>query len=186
MDDRLYAPAFADNNPTGFTNNFLESRRPIHYFDQKYDDYKLYEDTNRPNTIYRDLLKSRVERSVLSDGFFGDSNIEQLKKLICNQVYQKSGGLYKIDAEAQNTESLITVMMPIYLEHAKHHQYDIARQIGELNILVLDIMLPSVISNIKHSLSFIRDHSQQHLTLDRPVNVSSAGTKSNDMTRRFI
>jgi len=185
-DDNLYAPAFADNNPTGFTNNFLEARSQTHFFDQNYADYKLYEETGRPNTIYRDILKSRVERSPLSDAFFGDANINHLKKLICKQIYQQSGGLYPIDPHAQNTEPMVMVMMSMYLDHAKNLPNDIPGQVAELNILVIHEMVPNVLSKIKEDLSYRSAHSQQPLVINHPVNVSSAGTKSNDLTRTFI
>lgn len=186
MDDTLYAPAFAQNNPTGFTNNFLEARSHTHLFDQNYADYKLYEETGRPNTLYRDLLKTRVERSPLSDAFFGDANINHLKKLICKQIYQQSGGQYPIDPKAQNTEPMVMVMMTMYLDHARNVPEDIPGQVAELNILVIHEMVPVVLSNIKQQLTYIRTHSQQPLVMNHPVNVSSAGTKSNDMTRTFI
>lgn len=187
MDDRLYAPAFINNNPTGFTNNFLEARSSSHFFDQNYPDYPLYHESNKPNTTYRDILKTRVARSPLSDAFFGDANIRHLKKLICNQIYQKSGGMYRIDPEAQNTEPMVMVMMSMFLDHAKNLPENIPQQVGELNFLVLNEMVPVTLSNIKQQLSFIRDHSQQYLPMDRPVNISSAGTKSNSsVTRTFI
>lgn len=184
--DPLYAPAFADNNPTGFTNNFLEARSQSHFYDQNYADYKLYEETGRPNTIYRDILKARVARSPLSDAFFGDANINHLKKLICRQVYQKSNGSYQIDAHAQSTEPLVMNMMTMFLDHAKNLPEDIPGQVAELNILVIHEMVPVVLSNVQQKLTVIRDQSQQPLVMNHPVNVSSAGTKSNDMTRTFI
>lgn len=182
-----YASAFAENNPSGFSNNWLESRNNIHLFDQNYSDYKLYEDNGQQNTIYRDLLKTRVERNPVSDAYFGDANINHLKKLICDQVYQQSGGQYKISPQSQNTEPLVMVMMTYYLDHARNLPNDIKKQVAELNYMVILDMVPRTLSNIKQQLSYIRDRSQQPLAMDRPMWISSAGTKSNpSVTKTFI
>lgn len=199
MDDKLYAPAFGDHRPAGFTNNYLEARSHNHFFDQHYSDYRLYEEpgsgtgtgngigVNGPgNTLYRDILKTRIPRSLLSDTFFGEPNIMYLKKIVCKEVYQRSGGLYQIKPEAQSTEAVVTVMMSIYLDFARNLPTDIKGQVQDLNGRVLQYMIPSTISRIKEHLNYIRSHSQQPLTMNRPLHVSSAGTRSNDMSRTFL
>jgi hypothetical protein len=183
----MYAPAFGNQDPQGFTNRFMEARNQSQFFGQGYQDYKLiHEEPGRENTIYRDLLKSRIARSALSDAFFGGKNIELLKVVICRQIYQMSGGLYKISPESQNTEPLVMVMMTLYLDYAKNAPDNISGQVIELNQRVIDYMVPHTISKIKEHLVYIRNHSQQPLTMDRPINISQAGTRSGDMSRLFI
>lgn len=187
MDDKLYAPAFGDHRPVGFTNNYLEARNQTHFFDQHYSDYRLYEEPGSDShALHRDILKTRIPRSVLSDTFFGEPNIKYLKGTVCQQVYQRSGGLYRISPEAQSTEAIVTVMMSIYLDFARNLPTDIKGQVQELNGRVLQYMVPSTISRIKEHLNYIRSHSQQPLTMNRPLHVSSAGTRSNDMSRTFL
>lgn len=183
----MYAPAFGNQDPQGFTNSFMETRSQRHFFDKSYQDYKLYqEEPGRTNTVYRDLLKSRIARSPVSDAFFGGGNIDNLKHAICNQIYQRSGGLYKLTPESQNTEPLVMVMMTYYLDYAKNSPGNVSGQVRELNQRVMDYMVPHTISKIKEHLVYIRTHSQQPLVMDRPVNISQAGTRSGDMSRLFI
>ena len=179
-----------DNNPTGFTNNWLESRKMIHTFDDHYGDFPMYEEPqgqgqgldvyNQPyNTSYRDITKTIVERSPVSDMFLSHNNVKHLKGLICSTVYRQSGGKYRISPEAQSDNDLLLVMRSIFLNNAKHLPDQIKEQVAELNYLVLLDMVPRVISNAQHHLSFIRDHSQQGLHMDRPQYMSTTGTRSN-------
>ena len=198
----------ADNNPTGFTNNWLESRKPTHFFDQRDADFPMYEEPHQPltggsssgmesgahgnydttyNTISRDILKGMVERSPVSDMFFSHANLKHLKRLVCRSIYQQSGGKYNPAPEAQSDNELLTVMRSIYLNHARHLTDRIREQVAELNFQVIIDMTPRAISNAQLHLSYIRDSTQQPLPMDRPHYVSSAGTRSNpSVTTKFI
>lgn len=195
MDFQNYGSVNSNNNPSGFTNNWLESRSNTHLFDQKYGDFALYEEhrkgndvySNQYNNTYRDILKTQVVRSPVSDMFFSHVNMKHLKKLICKRVYQESGGKYKLSEEAQSDNDLLTVMRSIYLDHAKHLPDQIKEQVAELNYHVMIDLVPRVIKNAQQHLSYIRDHTQQPLPMDRPQYVSPAGTKSNrSITTTFI
>lgn len=184
-----------DNNPTGFTNNWLEKRSDKHLFDSNYGDFALYDEhrtgrnvyTNVYNNSYRDIIKTMIERSPVSDMFFAHVNMKHLKKLICNTVRDKSEGKYLISPEAQSDNDLLLVMRSIYLNHAKHQPYNIKEQVAELNYQVLLDLAPRVLSNAQQHLTYIRDHSQQPLIMDRAQNVSNAGTRSNmSVTNTFI
>lgn len=190
-----FAYVHADNNPTGFTNNWLESRDNLHFFDQHYRDFALHDDhrsgegiySTMNNTLARDIVKTMVERSPVSDMFFADVNMKHLKKVICDTVYQRSGGKYVISPDAQSDNDLLIVMRSIYLEHAQHLPYQIKEQVANLNYQVIIDLVPRVMSNAQQHLAYIRDHSQQHLVMDRPRNVSNAGTRSNNsVTTKFI
>ena len=78
-------------------------------------------------------------------------------------------------------------MRSIYLDHAKHLPDQIKEQVAELNYHVMIDLVPRVIKNAQQHLSYIRDHTQQPLPMDRPQYVSPAGTKSNrSITTTFI
>ena len=176
-------------DPTGFTNNWLESRKETHFFSQNYSDFPLYGEprqgpnqyTEVYNDIYRDIVKTEVERNPVSDFFFSHRNMKHLKWLICETVRKQSEGAYNITPEAQSDNALLEVMRSIYLNYAKNWPDKIKEQVAELNYMVIVDMVPRTISAILLHLSYQRDHSQQPLPLDRPQNMSSAGTKSNSM-----
>jgi hypothetical protein len=190
-----YAYVQGDNNPTGFSNNWLESRKNTHLFDEHYSDFALYDEhragsnvyTNVDNTSYRDIVKTMVERSPVSDMFFSHTNMKHIKTVICNTVHKRSGGKYTPDPEAQSDNDLLLIMRSIYLNHAKHLDTNIKGQVADLNYQVILDLVPRVISNAQQHLSYVRDHSQQPLMMDRPQYVASAGTRSNrSVTTTFI
>jgi hypothetical protein len=186
MDDN-FAYIHDNNNATGFTNNWLESRRNVHLFDQHYSDFALYSEQNDGGENYHNITKSMVERNPVSDMFFSHNNMKHLKQLICDTVYQRSGGKYIVSPEAQSDNDLLTIMRYMYLEHGKHLPDQIKEQVNELNYQVMIDLVPRVISNAQLHLTYIRDRSQQPLAMDRPQYVSSAGTRSNNsVTTTFI
>jgi hypothetical protein len=199
-DEATYSYLGADTNPTGFTNNWLESRKATHYFDHAYADFALYEEHRAPpaqgvngnydtpyNDSYRDIVKTMVERTPLSDMFFSHENMKHLKVIICRSIYQQSGGKYNPSPEAQSDNELLLVMRSIFLNHSRHLPDRLREQVAELNFLVMNDMVPRAISNAQLQLSYIRDSTQQPLAMDVPRNVSSAGTRSNQsVTTKFV
>jgi hypothetical protein len=181
----LYADAnFSNSNPTGFTNNWLESRNNSNLFMGNYTDYNITSGTSLNTTGYKDIISKRIERSDTSDMFFDQKNVKHLKWLICNRVYQQSGGKYKLTVESQSDEVILTVMMSIFMDHA-HYTGPVDKQVAELNYMVMVDMVPRVIQNINLMLSYQRD-AQQPLPMTRPMNMSSAGTRSNFNTKSFV
>jgi hypothetical protein len=170
-------------NPSGFTNNWLAARDNRNLFNGNYRDFDTLLSGGTSNG-FRDILNKRIERSPTSDMFFAPLNIKHMKWLICNRVYQESGGKYQLSPESQSEEVLLTVMQSIFLENA-HYTGPVERQVSELNYLVLVDMVPRVIQNAQLYLTYQRD-AQQPLPMDRPVNMSSAGTKSNYNNKSFL
>jgi hypothetical protein len=180
-----------NHNPTGFTNNWLEARDNNKLFTQNYMDFPLSgQQTPNDETgagLYRDILKNQVARTPLSDAFFSMRNIEHLKHFICEQVFKASGNLYRLSPQSQSTNELATVMRSIFTQHAEYLVHDINGQVARLNYQVVSWLIPRVMSNVQQHLTYQRDQSQQVLPMDRPVNVSSAGTRSNrSVTTTFI
>ena len=175
-----YAYLGQSPDPTGFTNNWLEARHSNQLFQKRYSDYPLYEEQPlTDNTSYSHILGNMFTKSVLSDLFFSGKNVKHLKKLICDSVYQQSHNNYKIDPEAQSTHNVLSVMRYMFIEHAKHWDHSYKEQIAELNLKVIMDIVPRVMSTIQQELSYQRDHGSQHMTMDRPLYVSSAGTRTN-------
>lgn len=179
-----YAEAnFSHSNPTGFTNNWLEERNNNNLFKGNYTDFSI-SNTGGTAKGYTEIISKRFERSDTSDMFFAPKNVKHLKWLICNKVYQQSGGKYNLTVESQSDEVILTVMMSIFLENV-HYTGSTFSQVAELNYMVMVDMVPRVIQNINLMLTYQRD-TQQPLPMARPVNMSSAGTKSNFNTKSFL
>jgi len=179
-----------EQRQTGFTNHFLESRDQRHFFDKVYKDFDLYEKGPTGNmNVERDLLKGFQEAEPVSIMFFGERNVDHLKKLICHMVAKQSNGLYRISPESQSRSDLLIIMRSIYLNNAKQLPDNIPGQVGELNYAVALDLVPRVLKNVQQQLSYIRDQSSQPLTMERPASLSSAGTRSQrnpSVSRTFI
>ena len=170
--------------PSGFTNNWLNSRHNDKLFSVHYPDYKLYQQDSEEDTNYKTILGTIQERSTLNDAFFGRNNMNHLKNLIADQVYKKSG--YSISAHAQSDNELLIIMRAIFLQYARHLPDDVKGQVAELNLKILLDVVPRIISKVKMELTYQRDHGSQPLPIQLPVNVSNAGTKTGRSFDSFI
>lgn len=181
MNSDSYANAYDTGaSQTGMTNQWLEARNNTQFFTQRFGDFPHFDQqVNGSNQIHHDMIRTQIAQSPLSDAFFADGNVQLLKQLLADGVNKQSEGAYKISAQAQSTQSMLTVMTSIFMEHARHLPNDVSGQVVELNRLVLNDIVPRVMTNIKMELTHRRDRAQQPLTMDRPRYMSQAGTRSN-------
>jgi hypothetical protein len=183
---------YANLNPqtfedtTGFSDNFLYDRSVNNLFTTKYRDFNLYQqDDSIKTTVKDDVLKGILEKTPLSDLFFSNQNIEQLQNEIIDQVYTRSDNKFKISK--QNEVELLVIMRSIFLQYSKNLPYNFEQQVCELNKQVLLEAVPSIMVNIEATLGYERDAGQLHQTIPRPLNVSSAGTRTNrSVTSLFV
>lgn len=165
---------------TGLTNNWLRSRDNSQLFTENYADYKLIDnqDADFGSEMGYNIMKiHNKQASPVSKLFFSKMNVDHLKVLIAKQVKKHTG--YVINALAQSTDVLVTLMSTVYNDHAKNQPTMVREQVGELNRVVLQEILPTTIANIKMKLTYIRDQGSQPLPIAHPVNPSSAGTRQN-------
>ena len=177
---------------SGFTNNWLTARHNDKLFEQRYGDFPMYDEPRRNNNVfsnpvndnYRDIFRD-IERTPISDMLFSKINIDHIKYLISMLIKHKYG--YQITAESQSDDQILIIARSIYLQHCKHLPENVAQQVAELNMKILTWVVPRVASNIQGDLTYQRDHGSQPLPMAHPVNVSSAGTRSNrSVTDTFI
>jgi hypothetical protein len=187
MRNNQYGLIGQDNNPTGFTNNFLESRNYSNLFNEKYKDYSINTNELRATTgnEYSNILTNIIEDSKVSRIFFSMNNINHIKKLLCSIIKRRAN--YDISPESQSTKEIITVMRSIYLQNSKNMDTKINEQIIELNYAVLLDLYPRTLNNIKHYLTYIRSHGTHPIPMERPRNVHITGTKTlNGIPNKFI
>lgn len=180
-------------SPSSFTNNWLTSRHNDKLFSERYADFPLYDEqrvgdqvyATADNGTYRDILKTIQERSPVSDAFFSHKNLNHIKHLIAKLIKERYN--YNINPRAQSDNELLIIMRSIYLQHAKHLEDQVMGQVSELNMKVLIEVIPRVNTNIQMELTYQRDQGSQPLPMARPVNISSAGTRSNkSVTDLFV
>lgn len=120
--------------------------------------------------------KNVHNETVLSKLFFHPKNVRNIQKLITKEVFKRSNGEYLI--EEQNPEDLLIVMKSIFLQHAKHWPNKIREQIQELNYLVVDDVVPGIMSEIKAYFGYLDRAFGEREFMDRPLNASTKGQKT--------
>lgn len=115
--------------------------------------------------------------SEISKIFFSDKNIKRIQQGIRRAIYIKSGGKYKMEVD-QDPREIVYVMRAIFIEHAKYIPNQIVRQVKKLNILVVDEVLPSMMTSIRHNQKYLSDANQPLKIMDLPINVNNAGRKT--------
>lgn len=156
-------PKGAINKPTSkeITN------APFLLFQCHKDDY---------HNLSRDNLRGVQQESLLSKVFFHPKNIKLLQRQIIKTVFTRTNGEFLI--EEQDERDLQVVMRSIFLQKAKHYPTNIKEQVKELNDLVVDEVVPDIVSQLKMYIGYLDRAFNQPIPLERPKNVSKAGMKS--------
>ncbi len=157
--------------PKGSLNKPLKTsdimKTPFVLFQAHPDDY---------NKMVQQSEQNVHNESILEKAFFHPKNIDIVQKQIIMEVFRISNGEYLI--EKQNENDLRVVMDAIFFEHAKHLPYNIREQITELNSRVVDDVVPGIISEIKSYFGYLDRAFGPMQVMDRPKNVSNAGSKT--------
>ena len=142
-------------------------KTPFVLFQSHRDDYY---------NMSQDSVKGIMEESILSRVFFHPKNVDALQRQIIKEVYKRSNNEYIIEKQAE--EDLQIVMRSMFLQHARHVPDHIPEQIQELNNLVVDDVVPNIMSEIKAYFGYLDRTFAPRQILDRPECVSNAGLKT--------
>jgi hypothetical protein len=124
-----------------------------------------------------DMLRGNWDHTPVSDKFFTRNNVQIIQAAIRKEVYRMSGPKqYQIDD--QDVDELKMIMRAMYLQYAKNSPYNVEGQIQELNKLVIEWAAPRIMSEIDHYHYYLNDISHLPVPLEKPLNMSSAGTRS--------
>lgn len=124
-----------------------------------------------------DMLRGNWGHTALSDAFFTRTNAGRIQQEIKKEVYRMSGSKkYMIDD--QDVDELKMIMRAMYLQYSKNSPYNIEGQIADLNKLVVEWAAPRIMSEIDQYQYYLNDISHLPIPLEKPLNMSSAGTKS--------
>ena len=124
-----------------------------------------------------DMLRGNWEHSPLSNAFFTRTNAALLQASIKKEVHRMSGPK-QIQIDDQDVDELKMIMRAMYLQYAKNHPFNIEGQIQELNKLVVDWAAPRILSEVESYACYLNDISHLPVPLEKPLNMSSAGTRS--------
>ena len=149
------------------------------------------------STFYRTAIKQIQQSTPISDVFFSQGNIDHLKVLLCKQValkYQQHNGgkTLSLSPQSQSSNILVTVMRSIFLQKCNNpagqfcNEQKVKRaaingEIIRLNRLILDDVVPRFYANVMMELTYRRDISNGIPTIQNPQNMSTAGTRSQEL-----
>lgn len=136
--------------------------------------FELYENCNINNDISNNMTGT-LKKSKLSDLYYSQSNIDVLQENIILGVYKLSNGT-KISKQSQ--DELLIVMRSIFLQYSKNLDYNLQKQINELNKHVLKYCINNVYTNLQQYNHYINDITKEQQILDKPEFVDIKGEKT--------
>lgn len=123
-----------------------------------------------------DLLRGNWEDTPVSSAFFSVQNMNWLQAEIVNQIKEKSDGAWTIDP--QDIDELKIIMRAMFYQYGKNLPSNIKGQVDELNGIVLGWSVPRIMSEIQHHIYYINDIDKLPVPMERPMLMSTAGTKT--------
>lgn len=163
-DNSTIVPQFQNGRVIAMTNN--QSR-----------DFPMFTANNNKKDTYKsEALKHIQVKTKLSLVFFSEVNIKRVQDMIRYNVWLKSDKQFVIGP--QSNIELEIIMRAIYLQHAKNLDCKIAEQVQELDDMVVNHCVPKIINEVIQYQGYLRQLEYLPIPEDRPVNMSSKGTKT--------
>lgn len=151
--------------------------------------YNLTIDDNKiSGSNTRHLFKNLWGETPLTFLFFSRTNIENIQDLIKMVIHKNTG--YIVDNQSLN--ELMIVMRSIFLQYAAHPKlFDVkmsdtelkelrikyTNEVARLNDIVINAIVPNVVSQMQQYIDYLRDASTQPYQSTTPQNSSVAGQR---------
>jgi hypothetical protein len=160
-----------------------------------YDFTINYKQVSGSNTRF--LFKNLYGETPLTFLFFSDKNIQNIQNMLKYLVHKQNG--YIIDD--QSVTELLIIMRGIFLEYSLHPKLidesmsdqeknelkiKYTNEVKRLNKLVIDYIVPKVVSQMQQYLDYLKDASEQPYYMDKPQNVSIQGQKQYRSTTQVL
>ena len=130
----------------------------------------IYETFNTVNTISGNKVNNL---------FFSFENKSNIHNQLINSVKEKTD--YTIGK--QSDEQLQIIMRSIYLQHSKNLNYDIEKQVDNLNKRVLNYCIPQITGEIQQYIGYLKDINEMPVPMARSQDTSIKGNKVVERTR---
>jgi hypothetical protein len=164
-----------DKTHTGYTNKYLEKRNDLKTKYLFKDDI-MYKEDKAPDQNYSYSIFKDLEKTPLMNMFFSQKNVDYLQEMMKKIVYKETGHVIG----DQSVPDLLIIMRARYLSDSKNLPYDMARQIAELNWLVLKYAVyDQILPKVKGYNIFLNDNLRTNVILPRDKYISNKGAKIN-------
>jgi hypothetical protein len=198
MTERLFHPSFYEHNTNIKKDqnilNSVQERRQMKL--QNIDTlvspgkYKLtVDDSQLGESNTRFLFKNLYGETLLTKLFFSRENVKNIQNLIKFVVHREVEQVI----DDQSVNELLIVMRSVFLEYSAHPplidettmnkqqiiilQKKYTNEVHRLNDLVINAIVPKLISQLQQYLDYLRDASTQPYTMDRPTSDSISGQR---------
>lgn len=133
-------------------------------------------------------IKNLVAETLLSKMYFSAQNIQSIQNIVRFLVHKHSN----VVIDNQSREELLVIMRSVYLEYSSHppiidesssteaklkHGPKYTNEVSRLNEIVVNTIVPKILSGLQQYLDYIRDASEPQRVMERPKNDSVAGKK---------
>lgn len=143
-------------------------RTPFLFLQEHHKNYN-----NMANTVLRGIESN----SDLEKLFFSDENIKRVQKLIKKEIIKKTNGQFRLDVDQEHRDMII-VMRAVFLEYGRFLPNQIVRQVKRLNQIVVQQVVPGMITEIKQEYGYLREINKPLSPIPRPMNVNNAGRRT--------
>tara|TARA_B110000208_G_scaffold186348_2_gene242797 strand:- start:2055 stop:2540 length:486 start_codon:yes stop_codon:yes gene_type:complete len=111
----------------------------------------FFQDTNKNNfqEMSKKIFIINKFNKVVSQYFFCNQNIEQLQKLLINNVYSQSNQKYKINK--LKNDRLKYYMQDVFNNYFDKDLLNLKQQLNQLNNVVLNILVKIIIENLDYN-----------------------------------
>lgn len=106
--------------------------------------------------------------------FFSKQNVDKIQQMIKELIKEYLNVELTQD---QNVQSLLMVMRNIYLQDGRFLNYEIQKQVNDLNLKLLNTILPDIITSVKQQLEYLNYIEKPMDPINRPLNDSVKGSK---------
>lgn len=149
-----------------------------------YPDYPMFSQATTGINQFKDIaVKSILQKNPLSDVFFSKQNIDYIQRSIIQRVYELSDGRHRIGR--QSDTELEIIMRSIYLQFSKNQFGRLREQILELDKLVLDEVVPQILSGVEQYIKFREDITQMYKPVKLPEALGIRGEKQLELKPWF-
>lgn len=162
----------------GRTYEKLWDERSFRIDQDKVTPYKPAYDQQKgkDNKVRHAAIRGIHEKTLLNQLYFSPANIRNIQNKLRYTIFKMSREQFVIPE--QNEEELVIIMRSIYLQYSRNLNENVKEQISHLNDIVVDQLSPDLLANVKQYLKYLEDKNEPYRLMQRPQNVSSAGTKT--------
>jgi hypothetical protein len=135
------------------------------------------------DTARRELVGTQHTETPLNTVFFSQTNVDNLQKMIHDQVYALSGNKFRIDRQSDNDLKLI--MRSYYLMFSENNPRRVAQELESLNARVVGYASAKIYSEVDFHQFYLSDLESFAPAIANPVNVGVYGTRTGELKSFF-